>query len=69
MSTVESVSSAIANVSGLIRDRGSLRNAPDMKENKLARQNAQIREQATRAVAKAGTGDAKGLEEVRKLAS
>lgn len=69
MPTVDSVSSAIANVSGLVRDRSSLRNTPEMKTNKSARQDARIRNTATRAVARAKAGEAKGLEEVRKLAS
>lgn len=67
MPTLGPIASAIANVFGLIRDRGALRNTPPMQAAGAAKTDAAIRAESTTAVAKAKTGDDAAIEKLRRL--
>lgn len=64
MAVVESIASAVSNVFGLISGRNVLRNAPEMKTNKTAKVDAQVKETSVEAVQEAQAGN---LDKLRKL--
>lgn len=64
MAVVESIASAVSNVFGLISGRSVLRNATEMKANKTAKVDAQVKETSVEAVQEAQAGN---LDKLRKL--
>lgn len=67
MDTLRAIFAAIAAVFGLTRERSALRNSPAMQASKTAKTDAAIRSESTAAVGAAKGGDAKALDNLRRL--